>query len=263
MSDLIRDWAEGSGLPTPPRDEKTLANVTILQNLGDAMRESDPSAVARAALQEIARRRARLTNQPYAVGTAVIPDHGKRAYLIDSIRHPAETSLLRRAYANAFALIGVVCEETERKSRILGKYLTQPQQLNEVLVADVDAFIKRDAEDADAKHGQHVTDAFYESDFFIDNTVIDPTDMMQPLDESLARFVSIIAQDRLIRPTIEETAMHHAHSARVRSACLSRQVGAALVDCDGTVVATGTNEVPKAGGGVYGEHFAKASPGGD
>lgn len=55
--------------------------------------------------------------------------------------------------------------------------------------------------------------------------------------------------------------MHHAHSARVRSACLSRQVGAALVDTDGTVVATGTNEVPAAGGGVYGERFATLSGG--
>lgn len=38
---------------------------------------------------------------------------------------------------------------------------------------------------------------------------------------------------------------------------MSRQVGAALVDSDGTVVATGVNEVPGAGGGVYGESFGK------
>lgn len=36
---------------------------------------------------------------------------------------------------------------------------------------------------------------------------------------------------------------------------MSRQVGAALVDANGNVVATGTNEVPMAGGGVYGEGF--------
>jgi deoxycytidylate deaminase len=41
--------------------------------------------------------------------------------------------------------------------------------------------------------------------------------------------------------------------------CLSRQVGAALVDSDGTVIATGTNEVPKAGGGIYGEMFTTAA----
>ena len=37
------------------------------------------------------------------------------------------------------------------------------------------------------------------------------------------------------------------------------QVGAAVVDVNGNVVATGTNEVPKAGGGVYGESFEQTS----
>ncbi len=32
-----------------------------------------------------------------------------------------------------------------------------------------------------------------------------------------------------------------------------RQVGAALVDAEGNILATGTNEAPRAGGGVYGE----------
>jgi deoxycytidylate deaminase len=35
-------------------------------------------------------------------------------------------------------------------------------------------------------------------------------------------------------------------------------VGAALVDAEGNVISTGTNEVPKAGGGVYGEHFGES-----
>src|SRR5690606_21004688 len=46
---------------------------------------------------------------------------------------------------------------------------------------------------------------------------------------------------------------YHAFSAQMQSACLSRQVGAAVVDKHGNMIATGTNEVPKAGGGVYGE----------
>ena len=41
----------------------------------------------------------------------------------------------------------------------------------------------------------------------------------------------------------------------MRSACLSRQVGCALMDSAGTLIATGTNEAPRAGGGVYGETF--------
>jgi deoxycytidylate deaminase len=75
------------------------------------------------------------------------------------------------------------------------------------------------------------------------------------MNEDLGRLVDIISHARVVRPTIAETAMHHAYSAKLRSSCMSKQVGAALVDRSGNVVATGTNEVPKAGGGVYGESF--------
>ena len=39
----------------------------------------------------------------------------------------------------------------------------------------------------------------------------------------------------------------------MRSACLSRQVGASLIDNVGNLISTGANEAPRAGGGVYGE----------
>lgn len=260
-SDLIRTWADENGLATPSVEPKTLEVVTELQNLGDSMREHDMAEVAKAAMREIAQRRAQRTGQVYVKGEKVLPDTVKRVYLIDSIRHPAETHLLRRTYGNAFGLIGVVCEEGVRRARILEKYFRGPEKGLLKTQAAVDRFMARDSDDASRKHGQHVTEAFYEADFFIDNTRDDPNSTKNLLDTDLSRFVSIIAHDRVERPTIEETAMHHAHSARVRSACLSRQVGAALVDEDGTVVATGTNEVPAAGGGVYGERFATSSGG--
>jgi deoxycytidylate deaminase len=45
--------------------------------------------------------------------------------------------------------------------------------------------------------------------------------------------------------------MFAAYSASLRSACLSRQVGAAITAKSGEVIATGCNDVPKAGGGLY------------
>lgn len=258
MSDLIRSWAEQRGIALPPPDEKTLETVQALQDVGDQIRARDPSSVARLCLAAIAAKRAELTGQDFKKGEAVEPDKEKRAYLIDSIRHPAETSLFRRAYGNAFALVGVVCREDVRRDRILGKYLNKQQQQSDDKVKAIDAFIERDADDSEASHGQHVTAAFHEADFFIDNTENDEADQKGILEEALSRLVGLVTHSRILRPRIEETAMHHAHSARVRSACLSRQVGAALVDADGTVVSTGTNEVPRAGGGVYGEHFSGA-----
>jgi deoxycytidylate deaminase len=55
--------------------------------------------------------------------------------------------------------------------------------------------------------------------------------------------------------------MYEAYGAAMRSACLSRQVGAALLDPEGIVIATGTNEVPRAGGGVYGVSFDEGDNG--
>lgn len=70
----------------------------------------------------------------------------------------------------------------------------------------------------------------------------------------LGRFLDLILADRmLLRPTDAEQAMYLAYAARLGSACLSRQVGAALIDKNGQLLATGCNEVPRAGGGLYGQ----------
>jgi len=120
-------------------------------------------------------------------------------------------------------------------------------------------FMRRDAKGGE-RHGQRVSDTFHLSDFFIDNT----TDRLNDdgtgnrewgVPDALSRLIKIISRDTIVRPESAETGMHDAYSESLRSACLSRQVGAALVDAHGNVIATGSNEVPKAGGGVYGKTF--------
>jgi deoxycytidylate deaminase len=257
-STLIKKWHEENGSSVPASEEKTLELVEAYQDAGDRMRERDAAEVARAVMREIAQRRAGATKVAYVRGEPVRPNEERRAYLIDSIRHPAEVNLFRRTYGSAFALVGVVCEESRREQRILEKYFRKPRHGEQAVKDQVKRFMQRDSDDAGNKRGQHVAEAFFEADYFVDNSEDDPEGTKFALDEPLGRLVNIVAHDQIVRPTMEETAMHHAHSARVRSACLSRQVGAALVDSDGTVVATGVNEVPAAGGGVYGEGFGKA-----
>ncbi|WP_156355970.1 anti-phage dCTP deaminase [Brevundimonas sp. Leaf280] len=257
LSSCIVSAARERGLPVPvensPRAPKTLESVIGMQDLGDEIRKSDSASLARLALSQIAEERARLMGVPYIEGQIVEPDEKRRAFIIDSLRHPAEVQLLRRAYANSFALIGVVCEEGTRRQRLLEKHFLKERWGSEEAGKEVDSFIARDADDGSVKHGQHVTDVFHQSDFFVDNTAEADTPRQQKIVDDVGRLLDIITHEKIVRPTIAETAMHHAHSARVRSACLSRQVGAALVQSDGTVIATGTNEAPKAGGGVYGE----------
>lgn len=252
--DEIEAWATDNARELPTTDRQDLATTAAFQNLGDDMRltTGDNAAVARALVKRVRKVRADKLGVPVVDGQAVVPDGVKRAYILDSIRHPAEVHLLRHVYQDAFVLIGVVCDERKRQDRIVEKYRNAGK-------ADAEAFMKRDAR-ATEKHGQRVSDAFHLSDLFLDNSATRTLDDGAPnpdwdINEYLSRLLKIITHSDVVRPTISETAMHYAFSASLRSACMSRQVGAALVDGEGNVVATGTNEVPKAGGGVYGEGF--------
>lgn len=49
--------------------------------------------------------------------------------------------------------------------------------------------------------------------------------------------------------------MFTAYSASLKSACLSRQVGAAIMNSEGDILSTGCNDVPASGGGLYTAEF--------
>jgi deoxycytidylate deaminase len=256
-SESIREWANARGREVPPLESrKTLSGVIMMQDRGDEMRAEleDNAAVARAVLSKIRQLRADMSGKP--LGEI---DGRPRVYIIDSLRHPAEAHLLRRIYQDAFALVGVVCGAPQRAVRLKEQLFDKKDWSDLAVRNQIQEFMERDA-DAPDKHGQHVTDTFHEADFFVDNSGYTDEIRLTEMNEPINRFVSLMASSEILRPTIAETAMHHAHSAQLRSACLSRQVGAALVDKHGNVVATGTNEVPKAGGGVYGEAFSKNVP---
>jgi deoxycytidylate deaminase len=158
-------------------------------------------------------------------------------------------------------LIGVVCDAKVRLERLHSeKYKTAGRDA-------IEKFMERDSR-AVEEHGQRVSDAFHMADYFVDNTVPQyledgRTNPDWDINEDLSRLAKIITHSELVRPSTSETAMHEAYGASLRSACLSRQVGAALIDADGNIVGTGTNEVPKAGGGVYGEGFEHDKTEGD
>lgn len=255
-SELISEWAASAGKTVPllVDGKKTLQIVEQFQDLGDSMRKDtgDFAAVARAFAVKVRQRRAEQLGVTLKPNEPIPPDGSPRAYILDSIRHPAEVELLRHIYQDAFVLVGVVCEESTRLNRVTTKY----PDAGKTKAQD---FMRRDAK-AIQKHGQRVSDAFHLSDFFLDNTEDRYREDRSSnpdwdVPDRLSRLVKIIRHAEIVRPTQAETAMHHARAAALRSACLSRQVGAALLDHEGNVIATGCNEVPRAGGGVYGESF--------
>ncbi|HSN98242.1 MAG TPA: anti-phage dCTP deaminase [Candidatus Nanopelagicales bacterium] len=261
-SDVIAAWAQRSGKPTPARDRKVLGSAQRLQDLGDEMRRGgDHAAVARELIKKIIETRKQKLGQAQGAEDLVLPDGAPRAYILDSVRHPAEVDLLRSLYQTAFALVGVVCDEEKRKDRLTEKFSDAGRM-------GAEQFMERDRK-APELYGQRVEDAFHLSDYFLDNSEprwLDekkrrPNEAWR-LPDQLSRFIKIVTHAEIVRPTTAEVAMYVASGAKLRSACLSRQVGAALVDRNGNIVASGTNEAPRAGGGVYGQGF-EDKPDGD
>ncbi|KTS08061.1 hypothetical protein SB2_17810 [Methylobacterium radiotolerans] len=243
LSTLIANRYGNELIPMVSDDENEgrskFARVTALQNLGDRLRKDfGHHAVASLAVREILRLR-----EDAPVGERKI------AILLDSIKHSEEVMLLRRVYDQSFRLVAVHCEHANREARLIGD-LTSSRKYNGVAPADVLAYMERDEKDRDREHGQQVRDAFYLADFFIDNNA--NSSGGEHLNDDLIRFRDLLLGTGLVRPNVHERAIFHAHAAAMQSACLSRQVGAALVK-DGTVVATGTNDPPRFGGGVYEE----------
>ncbi|MHB8394352.1 MAG: hypothetical protein ACYDC5_07600 [Candidatus Dormibacteria bacterium] len=93
--------------------------------------------------------------------------------------------------------------------------------------------------------GQRVAETFPLADVFVD-----PSDDRKDA-LTVASFIELLFGSPYLSPGPEELAMFHAYVAAARSASMSRQVGAAIVSPSGDLIATGTNEVPKAFGGQY------------
>jgi deoxycytidylate deaminase len=104
------------------------------------------------------------------------------------------------------------------------------------------------------ENGQSVRDVFPQADFFL--RINDGTD--DQIRANLSRYLDLLLGVKVITPTADERAMYEAHSAARNSACLSRQVGAAITDATGEVLSTGWNDVPRAFGGLY-ESFGRPS----
>ena len=160
----------------------------------------------------------------------------KTAYIINSLKHPEEVLRLRDIYPRGFYLIGV---HSDKKRRL--EYLTNDKGISD---DDAKKLINRD-EYEKFPYGQHVADTFHMSDFFVRD---DGTD--DRLKNSLWRIVDILFGDPFRTPTFDEYAMFLAFAASLRSADLSRQVGA-VIGKKKEVIATGANDCPQYGGGLY------------
>lgn len=165
---------------------------------------------------------------------SVKPKH-RFASIIRSLKHPEEVNKFREIYKNGFYLIGVFCDENERIRSLENKGVS-----NE----NAKELVQRD--EHQGKHGQQTRDTFQLSDFFISYQ----SGNINIVENSIKRIFDLIFGHPYLTPTFEEYAMYMAYVNSLRSADLSRQVGAVLTK-NQEIIASGTNDCPKAGGGLY------------
>lgn len=160
----------------------------------------------------------------------------KRAVIINSLKRPEEVERLRSIYPNFF-LLGVFAEEEKRKD-YLENQLGIPFENAAKLIA-------RDKDEKDVDHGQRLHKTFPLADFFIR-----PFGDERKLRGDLKRIIELLFGRPTITPSFDEFAMFMSFSASLRSADLSRQVGAVITK-DKQILATGANDCPSCAGGLY------------
>lgn len=226
---------EFADVPGGPLDDR----YNRLMDLGNLLREraDSPAAMAMLGVWGIGAARER----------AIAGNARRRAFVLRQLKRPEEVAALRRMYGEHFVLVAAYTQEAERADA-LGRAIAESRN-------DMDARSYRDAayalvqrdEREEDENGQQLRDTFWRADLFVDPANRDL------LDSDVHRFVELLFARRVSTPTRDEFAMFHAWASAMRSGSLARQVGAVIFDEKGSLLASGTNDVPRFGGGLYWE----------
>jgi deoxycytidylate deaminase len=227
-----------------PRDEKYSEYMTAGNCLRASMGRND--AMAMLAVRFISSDRLQRAQRVLrARRNSHQPDYG--AYVINSLKTPEEVELLRSIYGDRFLAISVHAPMEIRRNRLARLIADSRQQHKaEIYYAKAMELIQRDQQEREDPSGQNVAGAFPRADIFIDGS------NSESVHEGLSRAFDLLFDYPYVTPTHHEYAMALAQRASLRSADLSRQIGATIMTGqEHSVLALGTNEVPRSEGGQY------------
>lgn len=228
MSKLLRDARD---LDVELRDSPEFDRLMSFMDAGDRLREKSGAGEILALWAMTAIKSKRPPDSPVRRRTA---------HILRSIKHPDEARALRAVYGPGFFLIGLSASTELRKWSLRQKGLSD-EQARRVIERD-------ESEESTLGHklGQQTRDAFDLADVYIRQHR-----ERAKTTEQLERFLRLVFGAAVETPTPEEHAMFLAYASSLRSADLSRQVGAVVWKDRIGVVATGCNDVPAPGGGLY------------
>ena len=164
-----------------------------------------------------------------------------KVYILDSLKRPEEIERLKQVYGKCFYTIGVTSPYEDRLTQ--KRIETGDSKLAKKMVdEDYDKQAKKYN-----KYGNQTNKAFQLSDLFLNLS----EDNREIVFSYLERFIDLIFGAPIVTPTPDEHSMFLAYMSSLRSADLSRQVGSAIANEHHDIIAMGSNDVPRFGGGHY------------
>jgi cytidine deaminase len=201
-------------------------------------------AMARIALSEIHNVRETLNDDK----DASVPAEG-HCFIVSSLKRAEELETLRRLFGQRVLLASVYEPKVARIDNLCRSIARSRNSPNPESFCDVaEEIIATDQKEHSNPFGQRLEDVFQNADVFLAAG--------KSLREDVRRFIQLLFRAPYVTPSVDESLMVQARSAAHRSADLSRQVGAVIATAKGEILATGCNEVPRAGGGVLWDDVA-------
>lgn len=230
------------------KSESNFDRANRLMNQGNKLREDskDGGILAKGAISLIRRLRSN-PNEP----------EQSTAYIIDSLKNPEEIKALRQVYGAGVYLFAINESEAFRLENLIATKNMGKE--------DATKLCKRDLDEG-AEFGQNTRGVFQLADFHLSlngwKAVIDNIDRTITEDKKNAakkkvvqgqvrRIIQSMFSNPFITPTFDEYAMFMAYSSGLRSADLSRQIGAVIANTQNEIVALGANDCPSPRGGQY------------
>lgn len=167
-------------------------------------------------------------------------DEDKPTYIVvDAFRNPFEVMFFKERYS-AFYLMSVNTEQKHIEDRLSRK-------LN-MTIEDIEKMHKKEASkntiDKDSSFvSQNIPVCIQKSDIYISNNGLFGKTISHEFYGQIIKFISLIQHPGLITPSLDEKMMQIAYTAKLNSACLSRQVGASITNENGSLKAIGWNSV--------------------
>jgi deoxycytidylate deaminase len=213
-------------ITVPAHNDDQYVRITNLMRAGNELREKtvDNAIFSKLAAIEISRQR-KATEKKRII------------YLVDSIKRPEEVEELKNIYGGGFYLFAIHASESSRDKYLENLCHISDQNKRKLL-------IQRD-KDENLGHGQATSEAFHLADFFLAEEGNN-----EKVWNTLQRFFDIIFGHPFKTPTFNEYTMFMAYAASMKSADMSRQVGA-VIAMGSEILSTGANECPRPGGGTY------------